>query len=107
MESTISRMAKRLGATSVEAIGHDARFAVVGAAGDRLTVSLEGQQQRFMAVLIDAQGVTRASIDVAPVNRVIEDETVDGRVTLVVRRLAIQIDTQPSLAIELSTVEEG
>jgi hypothetical protein len=107
MESTISRMAKRLGATSVEAIGHDARFAVVGAAGDRLTVSLEGQQQRFMAVLIDAQGVTRASVDVAPVNRVIEDETVDGRVTLIVRRLAIQIDTQPSLAIELSTVEEG
>ena len=107
MESTISRMAKRLGATSVEAIGHDARFAVVGAAGDRLTVSLEGQQQRFMAVLIDAQGVTRASIDVAPVNRVIEDESVDGRVTLIVRRLAIQIDTQPSLAIELSTVEEG
>jgi hypothetical protein len=107
MESTISRMAKRLGATSVEAIGHDARFAVVGAAGDRLTVSLEGQQQRFMAVLIDAQGVTRASVDVAPVNRVIEDESVDGRVTLLVRRLAIQIDTQPSLAIELSTVEDG
>lgn len=107
MESTISRMAKRLGATSVEAIGHDARFAVVGAAGDRLTVSLEGQQQRFMAVLIDAQGVTRTSVDVAPVNRVIEDESVDGRVTLVVRRLAIQIDTQPSLAIEISTIEEG
>lgn len=107
MESTISRMAKRLGATSVEAIGHDARFAVVGAAGDRLTVSLEGQQQRFMAVLIDAQGVTRTSVDVAPVNRVIEDESVDGRVTLVVRRLAIQIDTQPSLAIEINTIEEG
>jgi hypothetical protein len=107
MESTISRMAKRLGATSVEAIGHDARFAVVGAAGDRLTVSLEGQQQRFMAVLIDAQGVTRTSVDVAPVNRVIEDDSVDGRVTLVVRRLAIQIDTQPSLAIEISTIEEG
>lgn len=107
MESTISRMAKRLGATSVEAIGHDARFAVVGAAGDRLTVSLEGQQQRFMAVLHDAQGVVRTSIDVAPVNRVVEDETVEGRVTLIVRRLAIQIDTQPSLAIELSTVEEG
>lgn len=107
METTISRMAKRLGATSVEAIGHDARFAVVGTNGDRLTVSLEGQQQRFMAVLLDAQGVTRTSIDVAPVNRVVEDESVDGRVTIMVRRMAIQIDSKPSLAIEVCTVEEN
>lgn len=107
MESTIARMAKRLGATSVEAMGHDARFAVVGAAGDRLTVSVEGQQQRFMAVLLDAQGVIRTSIDVAPVNRVIEDESVAGRVTVMVRRMAIQIDTQPSLAIEVNTVEDA
>ena len=105
METTISRMAKRLGATSVEAIGHDARFAVVGTNGDRLTVSLEGQQQRFMAVLLDAQGVARVSVDVAPVNRVAEDESVDGRVTVFVRRMAIQIDSKPSLAIAFSTIE--
>jgi len=106
MESTIARMAKRLGATSIEAMGHDARFAVVGAAGDRLTVSVEGAQQRFMAVLTDAAGVVRTSIDVAPVNRVVEDEGAAGRLTVYVRRMAIQIDSQPSLAVEINTVEE-
>lgn len=107
MENTIARMAKRLGATSVEAVGHDARFAVVGATGARLTVSVEGQQQRLMAVLLDPQGVARCSIDVAPVNRVVEDDTVEGRVTLVVRRMAIQIESKPTLAITISSIDEG
>jgi len=105
MENTIKRMAKRLGATSVEAIGHDARFAVVGPTGARLTVSVEGQQQRLMAVLNDPTGVTRCSIDVAPVSRVVEDESVDGRVTVMVQRMAIQIDSQPTLAIEINSID--
>lgn len=105
MENTIARMAKRLGATSVEAIGHDARFAVVGATGGRLTVSVEGQSQRLMAVLLDANGVTRCSIDIAPVSRVVEDESVEGRVTVMVQRMAIQIDSKPTLAIEINSMD--
>ncbi len=106
MENTISRMAKTLGATSIEAMGHDARFAVIGAAGDWLTLSLKAQEQRFMAVLLDAQGILRTSVDVAPVTRVVEDPNVPGRVNVLVRRVMIQIDSQPSLAIEVGTVED-
>ena len=105
MEDTISLMAKRLGASSVEAIGPDARFAVLGANGGRLTVSVEGRQQRFMAVLLDAAGVTRCSIDVAPVARVVEDPSTPGRVTLMAGRMAIHIDSRPTLAIAIATVE--
>ncbi len=105
MESTVSRMAKQLGATSIEAIGPDARFQVVGANGGRLTVSVEGRQQRFMAVLLDGSGVSRCSIDVAPVARVLEDNQVAGRVTLIVGRMAIKIDSVPTLAIEVATAE--
>lgn len=105
MESTISRMAKRLGATSVEAIGSDARFQVVGPTGARLTVSVEGRQQRFMAVLLDPTGVSRCSVDVCPVARVIENDSEPGRVTLQVGRQHIRIDTQPTLAIEIATIE--
>jgi hypothetical protein len=106
MESTISRMAKTLGASSVEAVGHDARFAVIGSTGDRMTVSLKAQEQRLMAVLVDAQGVIRASIDVAPVNRVVEDVLVPGHVKVLVGRMVIQLDTRPTLAIEVGMVDE-
>lgn len=106
MDSTVALLAKILGAKGVEGSGSDARFAVESPEGGRLKVSVGGRTQRFMATLIDANGVTRASIDVAPVTHVREDQGFPGRVTLQVGKTLIHIDSQPSLAIELSTIEE-
>jgi len=104
MELTVSTLAKHLGATGVESSGGDARFAVHGAQGGHLRVSISARQQRFMGVLMDGNGVTRCSIDVAPVSHVTEDVGFPGRVTLHVGKTLIHIDTLPSLAIELQTI---
>lgn len=40
MLDTVSRMAKTLGGSGVEGVGHDARFLVDGTDGSRLRVSL-------------------------------------------------------------------
>ena len=82
MDTSISLMAKVLGGASVETAGSSARFAVEGADGSRLKISLDGKQQRFMGVLIDAAGVTRSTLDVAPVSHVKDDRNFPGRVTL-------------------------
>lgn len=103
METTISMLAKHLGATGVESVGGDARFAVEGAQGGHLKVSISGRQQRFMAVLSDAAGVTRCTVDVAPVAHVTEDPAFPGRITLHVGKNLIHVDTKPSLAIEVVT----
>lgn len=105
MEAAIARFAKVLGATEIDISGHDVRFAVYGAAGGRLRVSFEGDQQRFMAVLIDGAGITRSTVDVAPLTRIDEDRAHPGRVILHVGRALIHIDTQPTLAIEFESVE--
>lgn len=106
MEDTVKRLAKVLGATGLESMGHDVRFAVDAADGSRLKVSIEGNQQRFMAVLLDSKGVTRSSLDVAPVKKVTEDAAFPGRVTLHVGTLMIHIETKPSLAVEVLTEEK-
>ena len=103
MQSTISRLAKVLGASGVEAFGHDARFIVEGAQGGRLKISIEGDRQRFMCVLSDATGVTRTTIDVAPVTNVTEDSNFPGRVTLHMGKTLIHIDSKPTLAVEFVT----
>lgn len=103
METTISRLAKILGASGLEGSGHDARFAVEGARGGRLKIAIEGAQQRFMGVLMDEAGVTRATIDVAPVTSVTEDPNFPGRVTLHFGKILIHIDSKPTLAIEVLT----
>lgn len=100
MEDTTKRLAKVLGATGVESMGHDVRFSVESKDGTRLKVNIEGQQQRLMAVLTDANGVTRADLDVAPVQKVTEDPAFSGRVTIHVGSQMIHIDSQPTLAIE-------
>jgi len=105
MEAAISRFAKVLGAGEIEIAGHDMRFSVDGDKGDRLRVSFEGDPQRFMAVLVDAAGVTRTTVDVAPVSRIEEDPTVPGRVILHVGRVLVRIDSQPTLAIEMASEE--
>jgi len=104
MELTVSTLAKHLGATGIESSGGDARFAVHGAQGGHLKVAISGRQQRFMGVLLDATGVTRCSIDVAPVAHVTEDAAFPGRVTLHVGKTLIHIDTIPSIAIEVHTI---
>jgi hypothetical protein len=101
MEDTIRRLARVLGATGVESMGHDVRFSVESKDGSRLKVNIEGQQQRLMAVLTDANGVTRADVDVAPVQKVTEAPGFPGRVTIHVGTQMIHIDSQPTLAIEL------
>lgn len=106
MEATISLLAKHLGATGVESSGGDARFAVEGAGGGHLKVHISSRLQRFMGVLSDAQGVVRASVDVAPVGSVTEDVAFPGRVTLHVGRTLVHIDTKPTLAIEIGTRDD-
>ena len=106
MDTTIARFAKVLGAKEIQISGHDVRFAVDGLQGGRLRVSFEGDQQRFMAVLSDASGITRTTLDVAPVTRIDEDERRHpGRVVLHVGRALIHIDSQPTLAIEIESDE--
>lgn len=101
MDSSVSRLAKVLGASGVESAGHDARFSVDGADGSRLKVSIEGDQQRFMGVVIDAAGVTRCTLDVAPVTHVAEAPGFPGRVSLHLGKTIIHIDSRPSIAIEI------
>jgi hypothetical protein len=103
MEDTVRRLTKVLGATGVEAIGPDTRFTVSGSGGAQLKVSVEGQHQRFMAVLIDGSGITRTSVDVAPVKSVTEDPQFPGRVTLHFGTLLVHVETKPSLALEVVT----
>jgi hypothetical protein len=103
MENTVAMLAKVLGARGIESAGGDARFVVEGASGERLRVSIEGEQQRFMAVLNDGQGIVRCSIDIAPVTHVTQDHEVPGRVTLHVGQLLIHVDSKPTLAIEIAS----
>jgi hypothetical protein len=105
MDSTVARFAKVMGASEVQVAGHDVRFAVDAGEGGRLRVSFEGDQQRLMGVLIDANGVTRCSIDVAPVAKVVEDRSMPGRVTLHIGHCRIHIDSKPTLAIEIESDE--
>jgi hypothetical protein len=105
METTVRRLAKILGASGVEGAGHDARFIVEGVNGDCLRVSIEAQQQRLMAVLHDAAGKTRATVDVAPVTRVTDDVNAPGRATVHIGRMMIHIDSDPGLSIEIVTNE--
>ena len=106
METTVRRLAKILGASGVEGAGHDARFIVEGVNGDCLRVSVEGQQQRLMAVLQCSAGRTRATVDVAPVSKVTEDVNVPGRATLHIGHMLIHLDSDPALSIEIETSDE-
>ncbi len=106
MEDTIKRLAKVLGATGLESVGHDARFTVEGGDGLKLDVSIEGTQQRFIATLIDGKKVPRAALDVAPLRKVTEDPKVPGRVTLHVGAMMIHVDTKPGLALALVSEPE-
>ena len=108
MEQTIRRLAKVLGASGIESAGHDTRFVVEGAQGGRLQVSVEGAQQRLMAVLKDAQGVVRCTLDLAPIRAVTEDKQFPHRITLHVGSMAVHLDAEPTLAVEcLSEKEAG
>jgi hypothetical protein len=105
MEHTVRRLAKVLGASGLEGFGHDCRFVVEGELGGRLKISVEGDSQRIMGVLSDAQGVVRSTFDVAPVRKATEDPAFPGRVTLLVGSMQIRIESQPTLAIEIMTID--
>lgn len=107
MDSTIRRMATILGASGVEASGHDASFEVASASRERLRVTLQGDSQRLMAVLQDPTGKTRCTVDVAPVARVTETPAAPGRATVHIGRLQIHVDSQPSLSIEIVSTDAG
>ncbi len=98
-------MARVLGASGLEGAGHDARFVVVGASQGKLHISLEGDTQRLMAVLMDSAGVIRCTVDVAPVAKAVEDPGTPGRITLHVGKLRIHLDSKPTLAIEVISVD--
>lgn len=106
MDDTIRRLAKVLGASGLEGMGADARFAIDGADGSRLKVAIEGGHQRFMCVLQDAKGVTRVDLDVSPVKKV-EDPAFPGRVMLQVGTLVIHLDSKPTLSVEVLTAEKS
>jgi hypothetical protein len=101
MEQTIRRLAKVLGATSIESAGHDSRFMVEGKQGGRMQVSIEPDRQRIMAVLKDASGIIRATVDLAPVTHATEDPDFPHRVTLRVGNILVHLDAEPTLAIEV------
>lgn len=101
MEDTTKRLARVLGANGVESLGNGVRFAVDSHDGARLKVNIDGKQQRLMAVLLDPNGVVRADLDLAPILKVTEDASLPGRVTLHVGTLLIQVDSRPTLAIEI------
>ena len=53
----------------------------------------------------DAAGVTRVTVDVAPVSHVKEDPSFPGRITLHVGKQLIYIDSRPTLSIEIVSAE--
>lgn len=105
MEITYQQLAKTLGADAIECYGADCRFAVHGQDGAALKVSIEGKEQRFMAVLTDPGGVTRCSIDIAPITKVIEQKGFPGRVCLIAHNMKISFDSRPTLAVEIEDME--
>lgn len=105
MEETIRRMAKVLGAQSVEAAGHTVGFMVRGSQGAAMRVHIDMERQRFMCVLDDAAGITRCSLDLAPISECFEEPEFPGRVTLRVGHQLVHLDTQPNLGIELESID--
>ncbi len=105
MEETVRQLAKLLGATSVEAAGHDATILVRDPQGAELRLSIKGASQRMMAVLVDATGTTRISLDLAPVTLAFEDRDYPGRVTLRVGYQLVHLDGQPEVGIEVESLD--
>jgi hypothetical protein len=105
MDQTIRHLARVLGASAIECAGHDSRFIVEDGQGGRLQVSIEAAQQRMMAVLKDAGGTTRCTIDVAPVTHATEDKAFPHRVMLHVGQMRVRIESEPTLALELVSAD--
>ena len=99
MIETTRRMMHVLGGGGLEQLGSDVRFVVDAPDGSQLKVTIEGRQQRVLAVLRDATGVVRADIDAGPILKATEDGAHPGRVTLHVQTLSIHLDTQPELRV--------
>ena len=105
MEEAIRRLTKYLGASLVEVAGHDVRFMVEGDRGAKLRVNIEGDQQRFMATLMDKTGVVRCSLDLAPISEAFQTPGHEDRVTLRVGNQLLHIDSKPSLGLEVESID--
>jgi hypothetical protein len=103
MEDTIRRLAHVLGGSGMESLGHDHRFYVEGSDGSRMKVLIEAGQQRLIAELTDPKGIPRGEIDVGPIRKVTEDPGLPGRITLHCGTLAIHLDSQPALALAVTS----
>lgn len=104
MEDTLRRMAKILGATQVQSGGHDTSFVVQDGQGTQLRVTVVAEGQRLMAVLVDAHGVTRTSLDMAPVSESFEDPATPGRVSLRIGHQLLHLDGQPTIGVEVESL---
>lgn len=104
MEETIRRLTRILGAVTVQAAAHETSFAVVDPQGAQLRCTVTPATQRLMAVLVDAGGTTRCSLDVGPVTGCFEAPDVPGRVTLRVGNQLVHLDGRASVGIEVASV---
>ncbi len=105
MEAAVRRLTKFLGASLVEVAGRDVRFMVEGDDGAKLRVNIEGDQQRFMATLMDETGIIRCSLDLAPISEAFKTPGHDHRVTLRVGSQLVHIDSRPTLGLELESID--
>ena len=102
MRETIRRLTKVLGASTVEAAGHDVRFSVEDDKGGKLHVNIEGDQQRVM-VTLSTGGIVRCSFDLAPVSEAFEEPAFPGRITLRIGNQLLHMENNPC-AIELESI---
>lgn len=104
MEETIKRMAKILGAGQILTGGHDTCFVVQDASGTQLRVTVVADNQRVMAVLVDPNGTTRCSLDMAPVSEAFEEPECPGRVSLRIGYQLLHLDGRPNVGIEVESL---
>jgi hypothetical protein len=104
VEETIRRLTRILGATNVQAAGHDSMFEVRDQHGAVLRCDIKLSTQHLMLVLLDPTGVTRCSLDMGPVSEAFEHPDVRGRVTLRIGNQLIHLDGQPSVGIEIESI---
>lgn len=105
MEETVRRLTRILGATIVETSGHETTFVIHDEQGAELRCSLTLGTQHFMAVLVDATGTTRCSLDLGPVTEAFERPEIAGRVTLRVGHELVHLDGAPSVGLEIESIK--
>lgn len=104
MEDTLKRMAKILGAGQILTGGRDTCFVVQDQSGSQLRVTVLSDTQRVMAVMLDPQGTTRCSLDMAPVSEAFEHPDCPGRVSLRIGYQLLHLDGRPTVGLEVESL---